>query len=177
MIKNRNIFKLYIIILLCVSHLHLNGQNTFIENKGQFPEKVKAKVNLPSGSLFIEEGRLNYVFYSQKQLTSIHDLSAVTKKINAHSYIVEFVNHNTEVSTKLLEPSKYYENYFLGSEDKWALDVKSYKSLFQKNIYNGIDIFIIKKLLENKFTFGFTQIKQAVSKEDKELLKLLVSYF
>ncbi len=29
-----------------------NSQNSFIENKGQFPLKVEAKIKLPSGALF-----------------------------------------------------------------------------------------------------------------------------
>ena len=60
MSKIKNIFKLYVSILLYIFGLNLNAQNPFIENKGQFPKQVKAKINLPSGSLFIEKGKLIY---------------------------------------------------------------------------------------------------------------------
>ena len=47
-----------IVLLLCFFAIISSAQNPFIQNKGQFPKQVKAKVNLPSGSLFIEGGKL-----------------------------------------------------------------------------------------------------------------------
>jgi gliding motility-associated-like protein len=120
--------------------LVLKAQNPFINNQGQFPKQVKAKVNLPSGSLFIENGKLVYAFYSADQLVSIHNLTATNKKIDAHAYVMQFINSNTDASVDFLDESKYYENYFLGDKSKWALNVKSYKSIYQNNVYSGIDI-------------------------------------
>ena len=140
MTKIRNIFKRHIILLLFISVLNSNAQNVFIQNKGQFPKQVQAKVNLPSGALFIEQGSLIYSFYSQEQLAAVHDLSRTNKKIDAHSYVMDFINSNTDVSIELLEESKYYENYFVGDKSKWAANVRSYKSLYQKNVYNGVDV-------------------------------------
>ena len=74
--QKRNILNLCIGLLFFVSSI--KAQNIFIENKGQFPNQVNAKVNLPSGSLFIEQGVLVYAFYSASQLASVHDLT--TKK-------------------------------------------------------------------------------------------------
>ena len=62
------------------------------------------------------------------------------KEIDAHTYVAEFLNYSQEVSTKLLDESKYYENYFLRNEGEWATRVRSYKTLYHKNIYKGIDI-------------------------------------
>ena len=107
MIKIRNIFKLYAWILLCVFGSKLHAQNPFIENKGQFPKQVKAKANLPSGSLFIEQGKLIYAFYSGEQLAAVHDLSASSKNIDAHAYVMELVNSNSDISIRLPEESKY----------------------------------------------------------------------
>jgi len=140
MLESRNIFKLCFAILLLVSYLNSGAQNTFIENKGQFPKQVKAKVNLPSGSLFIEEGKLIYTFYSKTHLAAIHDLDEEKKEIDAHTYAAEFLNYSQEVSTEFLEESKYYENYFLRKNSEWATRVKSYKKLYLKNIYKGIDV-------------------------------------
>jgi gliding motility-associated-like protein len=140
MIKIRNIFRLYISILLYVFGLNLTAQNPFIENKGQFPKQVKAKIKIPSGSLFIEEGRLIYAFYSGEQLAEVHDLKSPNKKIEAHSYVMDFVDSRIDILTELSDESKYYENYFLGDKSTWATNVNSYKSLYQHNIYNGIDI-------------------------------------
>lgn len=138
MIKIRNILKYYFFLIFFVSSL--NAQNSFIQNKGQFPKTVKAKVNLPAGSLFIEDGKLIYAFYSSDQLSLVHDLRRKDKNINAHSYEVDFINSNPEVLTTLVEESDYYENYYLRDKSKWINNVRSYKSLCQKNIYNGVDI-------------------------------------
>jgi len=140
MMKNRNILKPYIGVLLFISGLNLNAQNSFIQNKGQLPKQVEAKVNLPSGALFIENGKLIFSFYSADQLVAAHNLSSTIKEIDAHAYSMEFVNSNIDISTELLEESRYFENYFLAEKSKWALNVKSYKLLHQRKVYNGIDI-------------------------------------
>ena len=131
---------LYLFIAVCIFGLDMAAQNPFIENKGQFPKQVKAKIKLPSGSLFIEEGKLRYVFYSGEQLSAIHDLTAFSKKIKAYSYVVDFVSCNKNILTELIDKSKYHENYFLGASSKWAENVRSYKEVCQKNIYEGIDV-------------------------------------
>ena len=42
------ILRHYILLLLCFFAIISSAQNPFIQNKGQFPKQVKAKVNLPS---------------------------------------------------------------------------------------------------------------------------------
>ena len=39
-------------------------QNYFIENKGQMLETVIAKISIPSGVLYLENGKITYNFYS-----------------------------------------------------------------------------------------------------------------
>ena len=127
-------------MLLCVFGTYLNAQNIFIENKGQFPKQVRAKVNLPSGSLFIEDGKLIYSFYSGDQLSALHNLKLANKDIAAHAYVSEFINCSSQLSTSLSGESNYYENYFLGDKSTWSANVRSYKSLYQSNVYSGVDV-------------------------------------
>lgn len=134
----KKLTKLFVVFLICVKTLV--AQNIFIENRGQLDDKVIAKVNLPGGSLFIQEGELCYSFYSQKKLDSIHNLLTQSRNIQAHAYSVEFINSNTNIKTFLIDSSNYYENYFLGSKEKWSTNVKTFKTLRQENIYKGIDI-------------------------------------
>jgi len=128
------------VLLLCFFASISSAQNPFIQNKGQLPEQVKAKVNLPSGALFIEDGKLTYSFYSGEQLAQIHDLERAEKSVDAHAYSVEFIGKSKSVLVELYDESKYYENYFLGDKLSWATNVKSYKSLYQRNVYNGINL-------------------------------------
>ena len=138
--NKRNIYKLFLCIISCLFTVKLDAQNPFIQNKGQLPQNVIANVKLPSGALFIEEGRLKFVFYSGAQLAALHDLKSNIREINAHAYEMNFINSNKNIKIELHEESKYFENYFLREKSSWALGVKSYKSLLQNNVYNGIDI-------------------------------------
>ena len=70
------------------------SQNTFIENKGQLPVNVLCKAHLPSGDLYIEEGKFTYVFYNQNQIKESHNSTITRDYIDAHSYKVYFVNSN-----------------------------------------------------------------------------------
>ena len=70
------------------------SQNTFIENKGQLPAHVFCKAHLPSGDLYIEEGKFTYVFYNQNQIKESHNSTIIRDYIDAHSYKVYFVNSN-----------------------------------------------------------------------------------
>ena len=125
------------IILCCVK-----AQNPFIENKGQFPDNVISKTNLPSGVLFMEKGRFNYVFYNGKQLEEMHKGTSYHNKIETHSYNVTFINHSKNSVFFLFEPSVFYENYFIGDKKSWADKVRSYKKQVQKDIYEGIDLYL-----------------------------------
>ena len=85
-----------------------NSQNAFIENKGQFPLKVEAKINLPSGALFIENGRLRYAFYSAKDVASIHSLEKKERRVNAHSYTVNFIKSKKNIISQFSNESNYF---------------------------------------------------------------------
>ena len=135
-----NILKQNIFLLLILTAYFSHSQNPFIENKGQLPKQVKAKVNLPSGSLFIEDGKLTYSFYSGEQLAQIHDLERKNKSIDAHAYTVEFIGKSKKINTELIEQSTFFENYYLGDKSTWAKDVKSYKFVSSKHIYKGVNM-------------------------------------
>ena len=110
----------------------------FIENKGQYPNFVYAKAKIPSGSIFVEKGRFVYGFYSSAQLIERHNLNREEKWIDAHSISVNFLKSNEDLETSLMGSSNYYENYY--NTNNWAEKVYSYKTLIQKNLYNGIDL-------------------------------------
>ena len=45
----------------------VTAQNPFIENKGQLPKEVVSKTLLPSGALFILEGKFIFHFIMEKR--------------------------------------------------------------------------------------------------------------
>ncbi|MBT3612030.1 MAG: T9SS type B sorting domain-containing protein [Flavobacteriales bacterium] len=119
-----------------------NAQNTFIENKGQFPKAIISKTNLPSGALYVEKAKLTYAFYSGKQVADIHDGLASDHRVDAHAYSVSFLNANTDPNIELEEENSFFENYYLGDKLTWKSGVKSYKRQIQKSIYQGVDLYL-----------------------------------
>ncbi len=116
-------------------------ENPFIKNKGQLPQKVIAKVCLPGGALFIEKGIFTYHFYNQQKLADIHNHRTTDRSIKAHAFKVIFKNANENIESFLEEKSEFFENYYLGNnQNNWAENVRHYKTLTQKNIYDGIDL-------------------------------------
>ena len=165
MIIRKTLLKATTIFFLSLITLIGNTQNTFIQNKGQFPNQAVSKVNLPSGSLYIENDGLFYSFYSSNDLRLVHDLPTEQHIINAHAYRVKFLNSNFNVKNELYFESKYYENYYIGNDSLWAEEVRSYKLLEQTNIYDGIDIKYY--VYNNKLKYDFIVSSQASPKHIK----------
>ena len=84
--------KLIVLLFILSSYLTFSIESNFafIENKGQFQEFVKAKVNIPGGELFIHQGALTYNFYNQKQLLDYHISRNNSRVIRGHAYSVFF---------------------------------------------------------------------------------------
>ena len=57
-----------------------------------------------------------------------------------HSYDLNFLNSNHNVSIKKEESYNEYYNYLLGSDkDKWKSNVKAYKAINYLQLYDGVD--------------------------------------
>jgi len=138
--SKKSILKQLVTLLFVMFFFLANAQNTFIENKGQFPKAVISKTNLPSGALYVEKAKLTYAFYNGKQVADIHDGLATDNRVDAHAYSVSFLNANTEPNIELEEESSFFENYYLGDTLSWVSGVKSYMRQVQKSIYQGIDL-------------------------------------
>tara|TARA_Y100000385_G_scaffold116717_1_gene121459 strand:+ start:1417 stop:5118 length:3702 start_codon:yes stop_codon:yes gene_type:complete len=114
------------------------SQFQFQENKGQLPNSVFSKVKVPGGSIFIEKGKFLYSFYNSKQVQEKHDLIRKEDWIDAHSFSAKFLNSLGSSEIKLSEKSNYFENFYTSKMQ--VDDVRFYKELEQKNIYQGIDL-------------------------------------
>ena len=140
-----------IIILFLILANTTHSQNTFIENKGQLPLNVICKAHLPSGELYVEEGKFTYVFYNQNQIKESHNSISSRDYIDAYSYKAHFLNSNENTPFVLDSASKYYENYFIGKKDNWVNHVRTFKHYTQKEIYDGIDLVMFST--ENKLKY------------------------
>jgi gliding motility-associated-like protein len=125
-------------------HSHIE----FKENKGQWENNILFKAQLPAGQLYLEQNKLTYQFFNEKDMVRMGDLhhgwiknpQASDSILNLHAFEVEFINALTS-QTNPQHPCSDYENYFIGNDSsKWATDVKKYQDVTYQNLYQGIDL-------------------------------------
>ncbi len=118
----------------------------FIENKGQWPEDVLFKSEIPGGYLFVKESGLEYFFYDTKALSKLHlsnqnkeNLKATVQKIRTQSVALKFLEANLpKIRPENVTETKY--NYYYGNdESKWVHGASGYKEVWLTNIYENID--------------------------------------
>jgi gliding motility-associated-like protein len=125
----------------------------FVENKGQWDEKVRFKANIGTGSFFLhrngftvllhnpddmrQDGQFHHGGFSQQRKTS----RASSLVLHSHAYRVSFLNadENAEILPDKALPT--YNNYYIGNDrSKWATECKIYQGITYKNIYPNIDL-------------------------------------
>ena len=128
------------------------GNIEFIENKGQWDDRVKFRSDVPAGAFFIRNGGFTILQHHEQDLKSIQEILKGHKHDNAgkkksplilrsHAYAVDFVNAATGLEIIPDKPLEYYNNYFIGNDpSKWAGNCKVYQGITVKNIYPGIDV-------------------------------------
>jgi PKD repeat protein len=127
----------------------------FVENKGQWDDKVLYRSEIPSGQLYIEKNRFLFNFYDQAAMSLHHthgikeqdhsssqerliidDKATKKSSIQAHAYEVEFLGCSPISSTKGEEPTAYNYNYFKGNDKtKWGTNVHAYSKTILNDIY------------------------------------------
>lgn len=171
MLPKKGFFRKQLIVFFLFSARSLFATDfafPFIENNGQLPSNIQAKVNLPGGRLFIEEGLFTYHFFDQQKLAAIHEVRANDKVIKTHAFQVVFKNANKNIASTLKTKSKFYANYYIGKEkNKWAENVYQYQMLLQENIYENIDL----KMYSNDGNLKYDFIVKANA--DPQKIKLL----
>ncbi|MFX3625834.1 MAG: PKD domain-containing protein [bacterium] len=124
------------------------AQYEFIENKGQWDNRVQYRAKVPSGYLHLEQTGFNWFFYDDDAFGKIvhhhnhHDEDKnVPEFYKYHVLKVDFVNANATTTISATSPSKPYYNYYFGKNpERWAAGVKGYYQLKKENIWDGVDM-------------------------------------
>jgi len=141
----------------------------FIENKGQWEQKIKFRGLMNNGAFYLHEkgftvvqssnedlDKLNAYFHStqgeQKETirkrtspaTKIYIPAAVETNeqvtVHSHAYEVQFLNAGTPTIAPD-KPLDTYSNYFIGNDPKqWATNVKTFQAITYNNLYQGVDV-------------------------------------
>lgn len=141
----RNVFTLLFLLLL--SFPLLRGQETgvrFEENKGQWPEVVRYRAEVPSGFCFIENQGITWNFHNHAPdhhhaQEGEHEHHVDEEIVKGHAFRMHFAGALKESNTHAIRPRSGYSNYYLGNDSRrWASQVKAYAEVQWKALYPGI---------------------------------------
>jgi len=125
-----------------------NDDVVFIENKGQWHKNVLYKLEITNGALFFEQDRVSWRLIEPSAAESVvghenHNHGFTDHQEDQLQFIFQsvFVGANLDNIQVPTSPREDYRNYIMGDNPKnWASNVKLYKQLTYKNLYNSIDV-------------------------------------
>lgn len=127
--------------------LRSGGKDTsyinYIQNKGQWNNKVLFQGDFRGGRVFLEHSSFMYLFYPAGGLGQhhAHEKKTADSSLSFHAVRMEFdgADPNHPIATQNTCP--FYHNYFQGNDPrKWASNVPLYNVVLHKNMYPGIDV-------------------------------------
>ncbi|HEX6846542.1 MAG TPA: PKD domain-containing protein [Chitinophagaceae bacterium] len=142
----------YITLFLLVLSITIKAQNIeFIENKGQWDNRVKFRSEVPAGSFFIRNGGFTVLQHNAEDLKRVQEYfhghsgapnnGKTSLLVRSHSYAVDFAGASDRIEMVPDKPKEYYNNYFIGDDpSKWASNCRVYQGVTAKNIYPGVDV-------------------------------------
>ena len=122
----------------------------FIENKGQWDDRVKFRGDFSSGSFFLQDKGFRVLMHNPDDLLAVsnvlhgHKLLPPNSQpviLHSQAYDVDFLGASANVKRvpDKLEPG--YNNYFEGSDpSKWAGNCKIFQAVTYENVYPNIDV-------------------------------------
>ncbi len=135
---------------------------SFIENKSQWDARIRYKLELQNGAVFMENNCLTFNFVERRasRHSAAHGGTDSAKHeqksaiIKGHAYRVNFLNSNILPQLSASRAFSDYNNYLYGSDQqKWATNVKRYEAVEYKNVYQSIDLKLYSK--ENCLVYDF----------------------
>ena len=141
-------------MLLLGANTKLWAQMEFVQNKGQWDNKVNYRGDFSNGSFFLENKGFTVLMHKADDIIKLSEYTHSTYKnlnpkeskpdtFTLHSavYKVNFLGANTAAERVPDKVSKAYNNYFIGNDQsQWAGNCKIYGAVTYKNIYPNIDL-------------------------------------
>ena len=118
---------------------HYSIPERFLENKGQWHDNVKFKIEVDGGNLYLENNAFTYHFY---ELYNVHPHNPEEESgIKGHNFRMHFRGANPLPSFKTGKKSFTDYNYFYGKNPEgWVSGAKAYSFVQYQDIYKGIDL-------------------------------------
>jgi gliding motility-associated-like protein len=125
----------------------------FIQNKGQWDNRVQYKGNISNGAIFIRENGFTVLQHDPADFANLsvflhsfnpdHSLVKAEDKFVLHSqaWNVDFIGASPQAKTLPEKIVPTYNNYFIGNDpSKWAGDCKLYQAVTMKDVYPNVDV-------------------------------------
>lgn len=132
---------------MMLSSITYAAPTEFIENLGQWDEKVLFKTTISDGSFFLEKNGFTYSLLDMKPFREGHENQIpLPDSIQGHAFKMKFLGANASVISKGQQKLVAYRNYYIGNiPSKWKSNVQSYKTVRYTEIYDGIDLHVYGK--------------------------------
>jgi len=163
----------------CLS-IAMRGQINFIENKGQWNDRVEFKSAINGAFVYLEGDRITYQLYESVLNDYLHPVGKNLPEKEGfwfHSYEVKFSGANKTRPTGE-KPLSHYHNYYLDKDpSKWASRVSLFDKVRYTELFDGVDMIMYQAGNSLKYDFVIqpfsdpTSIKMEINGADDIYLK------
>ena len=132
------------LICLCTASAAF-GQSrpAFVENRGQWPEAVTFKADVPSATIWCEQAAILIDRFDGSAIAHAHEApgSNGNPVVHHHAVRLRFLDADVPKANEGLGVQRGSYNYFLGKDPaRWAHDAHAFSAITQHAIYPGVDL-------------------------------------
>lgn len=159
------------------------GNIEFIENKGQWDERVHFKGDVDAGAIFIRSTGFTILQHNREDWAAItsymhhHDkgsLASLKKAdgsivVRSHAFNVDFVGSSPAMRVMANKPISTYNNYFIGNDpSKWGGGCRIYQGITLEEVYPNVDV--------RYYTYNGTLKYDIIAKPGADINKIALRY-
>jgi hypothetical protein len=136
--------KNWLLAILTLVFTSAMGQNEIWikPNKGQWHDNVEFLINIPGGQMFLENNGFTYALTNYSEvLDHNHGDEHEHDELRSHVVRTNFIGANPKPIFEQIDPSPFYENYFLGNDStKWVSNSYAYHQVNYLSLYPNLDL-------------------------------------
>lgn len=136
----------------------------FVENRGQWDNKINFRGDFKTGSFFIENKGFTVLMHNPDEMQVLSEIAHghyKDKKIasqpfilHSFAYKVKFLGAAADIKAIPDKPFPTYNNYFIGNNrSSWANNCKLFQAITYKNVYPNIDVRYYSNAGQLKYDF------------------------
>ena len=119
----------------------------FIENQGQWDEKIHYRAEIPGGHLYVHDEGISLVFYDPDDMQKMHDHREETFDIDGQAIMYDFEgirDDNSEIIPS--DPVNTLFNFYTSNDpEKHASGLQGFQQLTITEVNEGVDLILYSK--------------------------------